>query len=185
MTRAIVVQVAPGSARFGIRFAPGGLAPLLGAPLSLLTDGDAALGALRPRAWRVPLQELVDAADFDARCRIVWRSIVGALPVLAPDHALIGLLARLDAAPRLPRVEALAAAAGLGRRTLERRFGAALGVSPVQHLRWLRFERARRLLGGGRRAHADIALDAGYADQAHFIREFARFSGLTPGRWPG
>nr|WP_246505734.1 helix-turn-helix transcriptional regulator [Coralloluteibacterium stylophorae] len=87
--------------------------------------------------------------------------------------------------PRLPRVEALAAAAGVGRRTLERRFEATLGVSPVQHLRWLRFERARRLLDGGGRAHAHVALDAGYADQAHFIREFARFSGLTPGRWPG
>jgi AraC-like DNA-binding protein len=58
-----------------------------------------------------------------------------------------------------------------------------VGVSPRQHLRWLRFERARKLLEQGEQRAVDIALVTGYSDQAHFVREFRRFAGVTPGRF--
>jgi AraC-like DNA-binding protein len=47
--------------------------------------------------------------------------------------------------------------------------------------RIFRFERAMQGLAAGRYGSlADLASDCGYADQAHFNREFARFSGETP-----
>ena len=72
---------------------------------------------------------------------------------------------------------------GVGMRTLQRRFMEHLGVSPQQHLRWLRFERARQLLLRREHRAVDIAIIAGYSDQAHFVREFCRFAGVTPGRF--
>lgn len=78
---------------------------------------------------------------------------------------------------------ALADDMGVGLRTLQRRFMEQLGVSPRQHLRYLRFERARQLLLRRDRRAVDIAIAAGYSDQAHFVREFRRFAGVTPGRW--
>ncbi|WP_449423271.1 helix-turn-helix domain-containing protein [Rhodanobacter lindaniclasticus] len=56
-------------------------------------------------------------------------------------------------------------------------------LPPHQHLRWLRFERARKLLLQRDHRAVDVALAAGYSDQAHFVREFRRFAGVTPGRY--
>jgi AraC family transcriptional regulator len=45
----------------------------------------------------------------------------------------------------------------------------------------LRLERARRLLDATDVALSDVALRAGFADQAHFTRLFKRQFGVTPG----
>jgi len=96
---------------------------------------------------------------------------------------MTGLLQRLQGRPALPSAAALADETGVGLRTLQRRFMEHVGVSPKQHLRWLRFERARQLLLRSDRRSVEIAMAAGYSDQAHFVREFRRFAGVTPGRW--
>jgi AraC family carnitine catabolism transcriptional activator len=94
------------------------------------------------------------------------------------------MLRRLQAEPALPSTAAaLADELGVGMRTLQRRFLEHVGVSPRQHLRWLRFERARHLLLQHEHRSVDVAIFAGYSDQAHFVREFRRFAGVTPGRW--
>lgn len=183
MTRAIEVQAGGRRDVFGVRFAPGGLFQLLGAPLSLLTDDSAEFAALPAQAWRPPLNGWCDDRDFAARCRRADASLIAALSPLRLN-GMTSLLQRLQARSELPSAAALADEAGIGLRTLQRRFMEHVGVSPGQHLRWLRFERARQmlLLRGDRRS-ADIALAAGYSDQAHFVREFRRFAGVTPGRW--
>jgi AraC-like DNA-binding protein len=69
----------------------------------------------------------------------------------------------------------------LSERQLDRRFRDANRVSPKRFASLLRFERALPQLDGGR-SLARIAVDAVYADQSHFSREIARFSGLSPAR---
>lgn len=183
MTRAIEVQAVGRQELFGIRFAPGGLFPLLGAPLSLLTDDSVEFAALPATVWRPPLEGWCEDRDFAARCRRADACLMAILPQLRPGTAA-GLLQRLRAEPALPPSAAvLADDMGVGLRTLQRRFMEQLGVGPRQHLRYLRFERARQLLLRGDQRSVDIALAAGYSDQAHFVREFRRFAGITPGRW--
>jgi AraC-like DNA-binding protein len=51
-----------------------------------------------------------------------------------------------------------------------------------------RFDRTRRRLArraaaGAPLGLADLAADAGYADQAHLTREFSSLAGLSPTRW--
>jgi AraC-like DNA-binding protein len=183
MTHAIEVAGGARQRLFGIRFAPGGLYPLLGAPLSLFTDGSAGVDELPARVWRPPLQAWCEDGGFAARCHRADASLLAILPQL-PGTATTPLRRWLQGAPAVPpSASALADELGLGMRTLQRRFMDHLGVSPRQHLRWLRFERARQLLvnGGGRAV--EVALAAGYSDQAHFVREFRRFAGVTPGRY--
>jgi AraC-like DNA-binding protein len=182
MTRAVLVPNGVSQRLFGIRFASGGLFPLLGAPLDLLVDSAVALEALPARHWRPPLEAWCDAPDFPARCALADASLVAALAGLAEDGTT-AVLHALRHAESLPSVAELSRRTGLGVRSLQRRFMESLGVSPRQHLRYLRFERARRLLELRRARAAEVALAAGYSDQAHFVREFARFAGVTPGRW--
>jgi AraC-like DNA-binding protein len=182
MTRAIQVQTGSRPNLFGIRFASGGLFPLLGAPLSLLTDDSAEFAALPARAWRPPLNGWCDDRSFAARCARADASLLSVLPRLQLTSAM-WMIQRLPFAPALPTVTVLADNMGMGLRTLQRHFMDQLGVSPRQYLRYLRFERARQLLARGDHRAVDIAMAAGYSDQAHFVREFRRFSGVTPGRW--
>ncbi|RUY14814.1 helix-turn-helix domain-containing protein, partial [Mesorhizobium sp. M7A.F.Ca.US.005.03.2.1] len=45
-----------------------------------------------------------------------------------------------------------------------------------------RLQRARRMIAAGEPL-AQIAVEAGFSDQSHFIRHFKKAFGMTPGRW--
>lgn len=181
MTRAIEVPAGGGHRLFAIRFATGGLSRLLGAPMSLVTDRALPVAALPARHWHPPLAGWWGDADFAARCARADASLLAALPGL-PGAGLTRLLHALRASPVLPSAAALAAMAGMGSRSLQRHFLDQVGVGPKQHLCYLRFERARHLLARPGWRAAEVAAAAGYSDQAHLIREFRRFAGVTPGR---
>ena len=76
----------------------------------------------------------------------------------------------------------LAAAAGCSRYAAYRAFRQAYGLSPSDYQRQLRVQTARRLLSAGG-APAQVAADAGFADQAHLTRWFRRYYGVTPGTY--
>ena len=76
-------------------------------------------------------------------------------------------------------VGALAQELGRSRRHLAATFREQIGMPPKALARLLRFERAVDRLRGGA-ALADLALDCGYYDQAHFNRDFRQFTGVTP-----
>jgi AraC-like DNA-binding protein len=78
--------------------------------------------------------------------------------------------------------EDLAAAAGCSRYAAYRAFRQAYGLSPSDYQRQLRVRTARRLLSAGA-APAEVAADAGFADQAHLTRWFRRYYGVTPGAY--
>jgi len=73
----------------------------------------------------------------------------------------------------------LEAVTGLSRYELARQFRALCGTSPYRYLLMRRLHHARKQLAGPH-ALAEIALDAGFADQAHFTRMFKAAFGLTP-----
>jgi AraC-like DNA-binding protein len=81
-------------------------------------------------------------------------------------------------------VREVAAALGVGQRRLQRAFDRSVGLSPKVLGRVLRFRQAIRQLdaSGDRRpvSWAALAVAAGYADQAHLIREFKTLAGVTP-----
>jgi AraC-like DNA-binding protein len=76
-------------------------------------------------------------------------------------------------------VDALARDIGLGSRQLERLFRDAVGLSPKTLARLVRFQAALRACEAGVPL-ASAGFAAGYADQAHFAREFRRVAGITP-----
>ncbi len=78
-------------------------------------------------------------------------------------------------------IEALADKLCLGRRQLERRFRRRLGITACETRRLCRFQHTVRSVMLSRTVRPyQIALDYGYADQAHFNREFKQLAGYTP-----
>lgn len=69
---------------------------------------------------------------------------------------------------------------GLSRRQLERLFRAHLDVSPHELVQEIRLRNALHAVLLGDLSMIQVALDCGYADQAHFSREFRKRYGRTP-----
>jgi AraC-like DNA-binding protein len=68
----------------------------------------------------------------------------------------------------------------MSERTLRRRFDESFGYGPKTLDRILRFQRYRRLARQPDASTAVLAVEAGYADQAHLVRESRRLMGVTP-----
>jgi AraC family transcriptional regulator len=82
---------------------------------------------------------------------------------------------------RPPGLLELARLVGVGPGHLARAFRSRHGRSIGTHVRCLRAEHARRAVLQTRSPLAEIALEAGFADQSHMTREFRRLFGATPG----
>jgi AraC-like DNA-binding protein len=73
---------------------------------------------------------------------------------------------------------------GMSVRSLQRLFGDYVGVSPKWVMRRARLhEAALRADGGEPVDWAALAIDLGYADQAHLTREFTATIGVPPSRY--
>jgi AraC family transcriptional regulator len=80
-------------------------------------------------------------------------------------------------------LEEVAAAAGVHPAHLARVFRRHHHCSVGEYLRRLRIEWACEQLSRSEMALAEIAVDAGFVDQAHFCRTFKRCIGTTPGAY--
>jgi transcriptional regulator GlxA family with amidase domain len=80
-------------------------------------------------------------------------------------------------------IEQLAQHLGISRRSLNRRFMQATGVSPQGYLQSLRVATARDLLRQSNLSIAEIAWQVGLHDVSHFAQLFKRHAGMTPARY--
>lgn len=81
------------------------------------------------------------------------------------------------------RLAEWAARMGLGPESVSRGFRRAYGVSPRRYRLEARVRHALRSLHGPAPGLAALALDCGFADQAHLTRSVSRLTGRSPGRW--
>jgi AraC-like DNA-binding protein len=99
------------------------------------------------------------------------------------DHAALARAREyLDCRRAVVRSAELEAVTGLSRYELARQFRVLCGTSPYRYSLLRRLDFARDRLRGGMPL-VEVALTAGFADQAHFTRMFTSAYGLTPGRY--
>ncbi len=161
-----------------VRFNPGGAA-CLGVPVSALASRSVALDDLLPRARVATLHEQLSEASGDAARVALVERLLAELPS-AGDSMVARALGLLDGARDDASVAAVARELGTSERQLERRFRARVGMTPKRFAVLRRFERALELAATSSSLTA-IAVEAGYYDQSHFVRDFSRFAHASPG----
>ncbi|MGH7357899.1 MAG: helix-turn-helix domain-containing protein, partial [Candidatus Rokuibacteriota bacterium] len=163
-----------------INLTPLGARRFLGLPMHELVDRVVPLAdVLGPSALRLE-EQLADARGPDARLALVESFLtarIGAAEPVRPDVAYAW--SRLEQTGGRVRIGALAAELGCSRKHLGVQFRDHIGLLPKAVARLLRFNRALSLVERGLDG-AEIAHGCGYSDQAHFVKEFHRFSGSTP-----
>lgn len=170
---------------FGVKFRPAGFRPFLGSPLSALADRTLPVAAVFGPDGEA-LVERILALEDDAR--IVEAADAFLLERLPPPDPMVAEVNRIVALivedRRITRVDQVAALTGIGKRTLQRLFSEYVGVSPKWLImRYRLHEAAARLAGDEPVTLAELALDLGYFDQAHFIKDFKTLVGRTPGEY--
>jgi AraC-like DNA-binding protein len=181
MTAALTHGVDPAQSFFGVRFRPG-MATAFLPGVALLRDQVEPLDSIWGARARSILDRLTESTGFEERARIMEASLRPAEPPGSGEQALQQLSANVAAMDRLAKE------AGLSQRQFRRLCVQRAGVSPKYLSRILRFRSAVERISTLRTAAAQpswaqFAAACGYFDQAHFIREFQEFAGMTPGRY--
>ena len=157
-TGPVFTTVPANVAAMGVRFRVGAAGAALGIPAAEVLDATVPLDDIWGR-------EMTERMGDDPRVETLAR-LVRARARSAPDL--------------LVRAAATGADPNLGARQLRRRFADAVGYGPKTLQRILRFQRFLALAQTGTDL-ARLAIEAGYADQAHLTRECSRLAGLPPG----
>jgi AraC-like DNA-binding protein len=174
-SKARVVRLAPGSRVVGARLRPGAAGPVLGLPASELRNATPeAADVLGPDVAAALLDGLAAGSDPHA---LLFRALE-LRGVREPEPLVRAAVAALGH-PRA-RVGPVAAELGVSARQLQRRVSDAVGYGPKMLQRVLRFRRLQALPPA---PLAELALDAGYADQAHMTAEVTGLAGIAPVRF--
>ena len=159
-------------------------------PLPFVSD-PVSTSALLARAidevFQAPLEPLaVDSLVVDLARGLMAAERGGARPEIArrvDAPAVERARQFLDAQKtRVVHSRELESITGLTRYDLSRQFRIMFGTSPYRYLLMRRLEFARERIHQGPPL-VEVAVDAGFADQAHFTRAFRSAFGLTPARY--
>ncbi|WP_272426297.1 helix-turn-helix domain-containing protein [Polyangium jinanense] len=164
----------------GALLCPGGALPLLGIPAETFAERHTALedvwgsAALELRDRLLEVGSPHAALDlFESALAARFPRVRGVNPVVA--HALARFETTFD-------VGAVVDETGYSHRHFITMFHEAVGLTPKRYCRVRRFQRVLSR-AASTRPWSEIALDAGYSDQAHFTREFRELAGVSPSRF--
>lgn len=163
-------------------FEPFGAFALLGCPMNEIAEDHVGLDAIFPaRHCREMSDRLREGRSNREMSEIVQSFFLKQLErVRQRPHALIMQATRQIADDHgRQRIEDLAGDLGVSRRHLERLFLREIGVGPKEFASLTRFDWLLNQLPR-RRSWAALAYEAGFADQAHFVRHFVARTGITP-----
>jgi AraC-like DNA-binding protein len=165
-----------------VNFTPLGALRFFYLPQSEIADRTISLDDIMGVEGRDLAGELHDAGDWCARFALLDRFIARRFASARETNATVNeaWIALVRHHGRISIGE-ITRSIGVSRRHLAKLCRSELGMTPKSLARILRFDHARKLARTvPRLGWAELAHDAGYADQAHLAREFHALSGLTP-----
>jgi AraC-like DNA-binding protein len=163
----------------GVRFQPGGTRPFIDLPANEITNRVMELGDLSRPFERSLLGACEHALNLDQKITEVDAFLTSRLNDCKFDPHLLALAASVIDRRGLVSVDQLASHAGVSSRQLERRFLQEVGLGPKLLARIVRFQQVFRAVESNP-AWAEVAIECGYYDQAHLIRDFNQFAQQTP-----
>lgn len=180
MTEPILISPTGRVQLIGIRFQPAGTAPFFRLPMHELTNQVVELGALAKNLESSLLASCSSFPSVSEKVRALETVLTQLLLKNKSDFRFLRIAGRIvDSSGMIP-IETLAADAGISCRQLERRFLTEVGLGPKLLSRILRFQQVFRAVDANEPSWPTVALECGYYDQAHLIRDFRQFAQQTP-----
>jgi len=166
----------------GLRFEPFGASALFQIPQHELAGLTLDLAAVSPPLARA-LRRVQETASCLASASVAaQQALVPFLSHARPDLRIRHAVNQITRRHGVVSIDRISTATGLTRRHLERQFRQQVGVGPKRLARISRFQHALQLLDSTDSTQRGTltAAACGYADQAHFIRDFRDLAGCAP-----
>ena len=166
----------------GVHFKPGGAFPFLGLPADDLVDTHVDLETLWGLSAGLLRERLCEARTSAERFQLLQETLLSRLWNGVENHYAVSTALEMFAKNQArPTVREVGKYLGLSQRRFIQVFKTEVGVTPKLFSRIQRFQQTRTFIQHNPAIKwADLAVDLGYFDQSHLIREFLEFSGLTP-----
>jgi AraC-like DNA-binding protein len=167
----------------GVRFWPGGAYPFLALPQNEIAGKVIALDSIWGAITRELHSRIADSATSAESVKKVETILNARLnDFRRHDDGVLKAIALILRSGGCAPIESLAENMGISLRKLDRTFNTRVGLTPKKLCRIVRFQRVFKMIEGTDRGRGwvQIALDCGYYDQAHFVKEFKEFAGKAP-----
>jgi AraC-like DNA-binding protein len=179
--RFFVIDTLQETSLLGVHFKPGGAFPFFGLPVSELVDTHVDLETLWGPSARAVRDRLRAVTGPVAKFRIVEAALLERLPTSPRHHEAVRFALDRFRGSTPTNVRNVSDHIGLSQRRFIEVFTSEVGLTPKLFNRVQRFHRVlERVRQTTAPDWSRLALDCGFFDQSHLIRDFVGFSGFTP-----
>lgn len=170
----------PGTGTILVFFKEAGAAPFFRQPLHEIFRESVSLENFMLRSELLCLEEqLIEAPTNPERIARLEKFLIGRMTLREPDKLALAALALIHQSKGNIRIKDLVQQLHTSQSPLEKRFRSAVGASPKK---FASIVRLKNLLQQYPKTGSltELGYEAGFYDQAHFIKEFKAFTGDTP-----
>ena len=176
---AITIELNKDHRYFGARFVSGVMPDFLDLSAAELIGRHYDLLDVVPQANQL-FNEIVNSTDFSEQSA-VFGKFIERQNERKPSMLTAQVLRNIYDSEGSVRINELEDKTGYSARTLQRQFGADMGMSPKAFCRIVRCQSAVYGLNHREKVtFSDLACDLGFSDQSHFLREFKKLVHTTP-----
>jgi AraC-like DNA-binding protein len=187
LTRPYIVEPLGITGSFVVRFQPNGFLPFTTIPIKEMENTAVPLDKLFGKEGKEMGERILNARSTAERIEIVETFLFNRLiDKQTIDNIVKSTIDTILNANGQFSVNELSKQKNVNRRQLTRKFSAAIGLSPKQLSKTIRIQTTlKTLLTKEVTSLTDLAYENEYFDQAHFIKDFKEFTGLTPKEFYG
>lgn len=187
LTQPYIVEPLGVTGSFVVRFHPNGFLPFTTIPIKEMENTAVPLDKLFGDEGTAIGETILNAKDTAERINLMEMFLLKRLTDKKTiDFVVKSSIETILAANGRFTVNEFSQKMNINRRQLTRKLSSAIGLSPKQLSKTVRIQAAlKTLLIKEVTSFTDLAYENEYFDQAHFIKEFKEFTGLTPKEFYG
>lgn len=187
LTRPLDVEPTGETGIFFVRFHPYGFLPFTTIPIKEMENTAVPLETLFGKEGKKIGQKILNAHSTSERIKLIETFLLSRLTDTETiDHIVKSTVETILTANGQLSVDELSKQTRINRRQLVRKFSSAIGLSPKQLSKTIRLQATLKMLLNKKTTRLiALAYQGEYYDQAHFIKDFREFTGLTPKEFYG
>lgn len=172
---------------FSVRFHPEGFLPFATIPIKEMENSAVSLEILYGKYGQEIEQKILNTNSTSEKMNLIEAFLLNRLAnTEAIDCIIKSTIETILTANGQFTVDELSEQNNINRRQLERKFSSTVGLSPKQLSKTIRLQATLKILLNKKfTSLTALAYEGEYYDQAHFIKDFKEFTGLTPKEFYG